>query len=204
MPAFLLSLMILLGALLPPDDADSAYLKALRRHRKQTDRTFRDPASSPLREAARGFRGLDYFAPDLSYRLQAHLAQTPEARPFVMPTSDPQRPKEYVSYGHLTFVLKGDTCTLTVYRSLSLASLPQYRDYLFLPFKDRTNGAETYGGGRYLDLRITDADSLTLDFNYAYNPYCAYAEGWACPIPPVENHLSQQILAGVKVYEPAH
>lgn len=193
---------LLLGATPGDTDPEKAWGKALRKHRRQMDRAFRDPATSPLRAAARDFQGLAYFPPDPAYRVQARLEKTPEAKPFVMPTSDPQRPKEFVSYGRLTFVLAGDTCTLTVYRSLQLVSLPQYRDYLFLPFKDHTNGAETYGGGRYLDLETTDADSLTLDFNYCYNPYCAYSDGWACPVPPVENHLPRRVAAGVKAYDP--
>jgi len=183
--------------------SEKAFLKAVRKHRKAIHREFRNPETSPLREEAKDFKGLAYFEPDMAYRVQAHLQKTPEAKPFVMPTSDPDRPKEYVSYGRLTFVLEGDTCTLTVYRSLRLAAMPQYRDYLFLPFKDHTNGVETYGGGRYLDLRTTDSDSVTVDFNLCYNPYCAYSDGWACPIPPEENHLPRRIEAGVKTYDPA-
>ena len=81
--------------------------------------------------------------------------------------------------------------------------MPQYRDYLFLPFKDPTNGKASYGGGRYLDLKTGDLKSGTaiIDFNKAYNPWCAYADGFSCPIPPAANHLAVEIHAGEKNFE---
>jgi uncharacterized protein (DUF1684 family) len=84
--------------------------------------------------------------------------------------------------------------------------MPKYKNYLFVPFKDMTNGKETYGGGRYLDLETTDIqnDSVILDFNKAYNPYCAYSNGYSCPIPPKENHLAVSIEAGEKTFGKEH
>jgi hypothetical protein len=84
--------------------------------------------------------------------------------------------------------------------------MPEYRDYLFLPFKDATSGQETYGGGRYLDLRTGDIQNgqVMLDFNRSYNPYCAFKEGYPCPIPPKNNVLSVSIEAGEKAYSKAH
>ena len=84
--------------------------------------------------------------------------------------------------------------------------MPQYRDYLFVPFKDLTNAHETYGGGRYLDFRMKDIEgaSCVLDFNKAYNPYCAYSEGYNCPIPPRENHLEVRVEAGEMGFGKAH
>jgi uncharacterized protein (DUF1684 family) len=79
--------------------------------------------------------------------------------------------------------------------------MPQYKDYLYLPFKDFTNGESTYGGGRYLDFKMSDIQenqTIIIDFNKAYNPYCAYSDGYSCPIPPSENHLQVFIEAGEK------
>ena len=106
--------------------------------------------------------------------------------------------KQYVKYGELHFELAGKKQRLNVYQSLDLRKMPQYRDYLFVPFKDLTNAGETYGGGRYLDFRMKDIEGsdCVLDFNKAYNPYCAYSEGYNCPIPPRENHLEAKVEAG--------
>ena len=79
---------------------------------------------------------------------------------------------------------------------------PEYIDYLFLPFTDNSNGEESYTGGRYLDLQIPENDKIILDFNQAYNPYCAYSGRYSCPIPPSENHISFPVLAGVKAFHP--
>ena len=108
----------------------------------------------------------------------------------------------YVKYADLYFTLKGEKQKLAVYQSQSLKTDPEYYDYLFLPFTDLTNGDSTYGGGRYIDLRIPEdgVKKITLDFNQAYNPYCAYSGGYSCPVPPAENNLDAAITAGVKTY----
>lgn len=114
--------------------------------------------------------------------------------------------KTYVKYGTLRFRLNGRKQSLNVYRSLSLQANAKYKDYLFIPFKDKTNGMISYGGGRYLDLKTTDLkdNTYTLDFNKAYNPYCAYSDGFNCPIPPAANHLAIEIKAGEKKFGKEH
>ncbi len=109
--------------------------------------------------------------------------------------------KKYYVYGELHFTMAKQTQTLLLYQSKSLMANPEYEDYLFLPFTDNTNYKSTFGGGRYIDLKIKDvADgTLTLDFNRAYNPYCAFKGGYNCPIPPAENKLSLYIKAGEKL-----
>ena len=77
-------------------------------------------------------------------------------------------------------------------------------DHLFLPFTDNTNGVETYGGGRYIDLKIPAGNTINIDFNKAYNPYCAYSDKYSCPIPPPENHLDIEIKAGIKLTDHHH
>jgi hypothetical protein len=89
---------------------------------------------------------------------------------------------------------------LIVYRNPALAKMPEYKDYLFLPFTDETNGKGTYAGGRYIDMNTADFKNnrVTIDFNKAYNPYCAFGGGYQCPKPPDENHLNITIEAGEK------
>ena len=145
---------------------------------------------------------MDYFAPDSTYRLTARFERTPDEQPFEIPTSS-GKTKPFVKYGIFKFQIAGKDYQLAVYRNLRATQMPIYRDLLFLPFQDLTNGDSTYGGGRYIDLKIGDIQygSFVLDFNKAYNPYCAYGDGWNCPIPPIENILDVAILAGEKVFE---
>ena len=90
---------------------------------------------------------------------------------------------------------------MNIYQNLELISKPEYVDYLFVPFTDLTNGKGSYSGGRYIDTRIPPGKKIVLDFNKAYNPYCAYNGKYSCPIPPEENHLEVEIRAGVKDFE---
>ena len=171
-------------------------------HQNSLNATFRDPESSPLPDRYRkNFEGLDFFAPDTAYRVWARLERTPEALPFDMPTNTDDTAQERV-FGRLTFKLKGSTYVLEVYQSPELLEDPGYADYLFLPFTDATNGRETYEGGRYMDLRVPAGDSILLDFNRAYNPYCVYNPKYSCPIVPRVNHLDTEIRAGVKDFQP--
>jgi hypothetical protein len=102
--------------------------------------------------------------------------------------------KEYYKYGQFSFEVNGQPVTLQVYQDLD-------RNYFFLPFVDATAPDETYGAGRYLDLEPEQGNTFTIDFNYAYNPYCAYNDRWNCPIPPKENRLAIRIEAGEKNFK---
>jgi TonB family protein len=105
-------------------------------------------------------------------------------------------------YGYLNFTLTGKSFRVPVYQSKEMMLNPEYADYLFFPFTDDTNGSETYAGGRYLDLRVPkEGDSLIVDFNLAYNPYCAYHSQYSCPIVPAENALDINVPAGVMYNE---
>ena len=104
-------------------------------------------------------------------------------------------------YAKLTFTLAGQERTLSIYQNVRLSQMPQYRDYLFLPFNDLTNGDGSYGGGRYLDLRMPKGDTIVLDFNKCYNPYCAYNHKYSCPFPPDGQYVPVAIEAGVKAPE---
>ena len=144
---------------------------------------------------------LRFYDPDSTYIVECTFRLTPDAKEFMMPTySGLERP--YIKYGILTFTLKGQKGELSLYQNLSLKDDPAFKDYLFIPFKDKTNGSETYGGGRYLEMRTGEIvnNKTFIDFNICYNPYCAYTEGFNCPIPPTENHLNMKIAVGEKIF----
>jgi hypothetical protein len=171
-------------------------------YRDKYRKEFLNTSNSPLKEADLPF--LQFYDPDSTYRVEARFEKS-KSESFEMPTYSGVK-KTYVKYGTLRFKLNGRKLSLNVYRSLSLLAVAKYKDYLFIPFKDKTNGAISYGGGRYLDLKTTDLKDNTyvLDFNKAYNPYCAYTDGYNCPIPPAANHLAIEIKAGEKNFDKTH
>ena len=130
----------------------------------------------------------------------AKFVRTVDEQPFKMKTTTDRLP-EYVKYGELIFDLKGKPFKLNIYQNQDLIKKEGFEDYLFLPFLDNTNGEESYGGGRYIDMRIPDGDTIIVDFNSAYNPYCAYNEKYSCPIVPRENYLDTEVRAGVKAFK---
>jgi uncharacterized protein len=167
--------------------------------RASMDKMFRDPELSPLPDRYRkNFQGLEFFEPDSLYRVRALYVRTPESQPFLMPTTTERRARE-VRHGIAYFSLNGADYQLEIYRSAEPEG-EQGRENLFLPFLDNTNGQSTYEGGRYIDLDFPAGDSLIIDFNKAYNPYCTYNKKYSCPIVPRVNYLNTEILAGVKAF----
>lgn len=168
---------------------------------RQQNINFKDASKSPLTDKDRKtFRALDFFPVDSSYVVKAHLQVTPDTPFFKMKTTTDRLSEERV-YGILTFELKGVTYQLNVYQGKENLEDPEYVDYLFLPFLDNTNGETSYGGGRYIDLRIPASDSITINFNQAYNPLCVYNIKYSCPIVPRVNYLDTEVKAGMKNYE---
>jgi uncharacterized protein (DUF1684 family) len=109
--------------------------------------------------------------------------------------------RKYFKYGVLKFELGGNSYSLTVFQSETAAIKEEYKALLFVPFRDQTNGKETYGGGRYLDIKAPSGDEMILNFNLAYNPNCAYgSDNFSCPVPPKENFLQTEIKAGEKIF----
>lgn len=175
-------------------------LKSIQDFRSRINSEFKDPEESPLtKEAFKTFKSLEFFSIDTSFVVEAKFVRTPYESPFKMQTSTFRMPF-YVKYGELYFNLKGQKLKLNVYQSQELSTSEEYKDYLFLPFTDKTNGITSYGGGRYVDLKIPEGSTITLDFNKAYNPYCAYSGRYSCPVPPSENNLDIAIPVGVKKY----
>jgi uncharacterized protein (DUF1684 family) len=179
---------------------------ALRRFRQGRDDLFRRHPQSPLSDEVRArFRGLAYFDPDPSYRVTMRLEPAEAGEPLVIDTGGEDGIITYRRAGWLRFHLGGQDCRLTVF------SLVGYGGGLFLPFRDATSSKETYGGGRYLFDTVKNTDGLsldfragspdvTIDFNFAYNPSCAYDPRWACPLAPRENWLPVPVPAGEKVF----
>jgi len=180
----------------------SRALQEIDSFQQQLNAEFRDPEQSPLPDRYRkNFNGLEFFEPDTSYRVWAQLEYTPDAIPFQMPTTTERKSTEVV-YAIAHFTINGKSFELEIYQNQDLLEDPAYADYLFLPFLDETNGNETYAGGRYIDLRIPERDSILIDFNTAYNPYCVYNKKYSCPIVPKVNMLPTPVRAGVKAFQP--
>lgn len=159
---------------------------------------FKSGKDSPLsRKQKADFNTLDCFPVDYSLRVVAKFTKLDKQKKFWMKTTTDRKP-EYRKFGIAEFFLDGKAFQLTVYQNVELVKTKKYENYIFIPFRDASNGEETYGGGRYIDLEIPTGDSIVIDFNKAYNPYCAYAHRFSCPIPPEENTLSIAINAGEK------
>lgn len=179
----------------------SSVIKDIVAFQNHMNSEFADPEESPLTsEDLKEFKELEFFDIDTSYVVEADFVRTPYESPFAMPTSTDRMPM-YVKYGEAYFEIEGKPFKLNIYQNQELVTKAEYVDYLFIPFTDKTNGKTSYGGGRYLDMRIPEGNKITLDFNKAYNPYCAYSGRYSCPIPPSENDLSVSIPVGVKAYK---
>ncbi|WP_298551245.1 DUF1684 domain-containing protein [uncultured Algibacter sp.] len=168
---------------------------------KEINADYKDASKSPLKYKDRkNFTSLDFFKFDSTYVVKANFKRTSNEKAFKMKTTTSRLPI-YVKYGELTFNLKGKLYKLNIYQNQDLMQEEAYKDYLFLPFLDETNGLESYGGGRYIDAIIPEADTIIIDFNKAYNPYCAYNDKYSCPIVPRKNYLKTRVEAGVKAFE---
>lgn len=181
------------------------YKQTIENYRVSYKAKFLKAERSPLSKD--DLEHLHFYPADENFKVVAKFQKTANGKPFEVSTSSGSK-KSYIEYGKATFTIYDTICTLSIYTSPQLQRMPQYRDYLFLPFKDFTNGETTYGGGRYLDLKTgdiqgeTENQTIIIDFNKCYNPYCAYqSEGWNCPIPPDENHLEIYIKAGEMDFE---
>lgn len=146
-----------------------------------------------------------FFPVNESYKVNAGFKKLTDTLGFIMKTSG-TKTKKYFRYGTLHFSLQDSTLQLTLYQSQELMKDSSFKKYLFLPFTDASSGAESYGGGRYIDLEMDDIkdNHVVIDFNKAYNPYCAYTSGYNCPIPPRENNLPIAIKAGEKDFGKSH
>ena len=168
--------------------------------RAEVDDFFQFHPQSPLDDAQReAFEGLKYFTTNEVLKMEVDVERFPDDEPIVEMTTNTGELRQYRRWGRFTFQVDGEEAALTVY------SDPGGQE-LFMPFRDATSGPESYGSGRYMDnhrlgLRQLPDGRLEVDFNYCYNPYCAYSEYYSCPLPPVENWLTVPIRAGEKKFK---
>jgi len=161
---------------------------------------YTDEKTSPLMEEdLKTFKTLDFFPLNENYFVNAKLVKAKNEKVFEMKTTGKRTPK-YIKYGTVFFTIDGVALQLFVYRNIELSKTAEYKDHLFLPFSDTTSGKESYIGGRYIDLKIPKDNTIAIDFNQAYNPYCAYNHKYSCPLVPLENDLKVAIKAGVKAF----
>jgi uncharacterized protein len=159
--------------------------------RAEKDEFFKNHFQSPLsHEQKRDFKGLNYFPENEVLRLEVKVEPLNDSKPMLMQTST-GGVQEYVRHGRFRLQVEGQEAELTIYES---------EHGYFLPFVDSLAGTETYPAGRYLEPEALPGDRFLVDFNVAYNPYCAYNEMWSCPITPAENRLKVPIRAGEKLF----
>jgi uncharacterized protein len=176
----------------------NAYAAELTKEREMRDRFMASHPESPFVDSrVEGFRGLLYFPIDPKLRVRATLERVdPPREAFLRTNRDGQLEARYL--GDLTFRLDGQSLRLRVYHAGGGTATS-----VFVPFRDLTSGRESYGPGRYLTLELNPSDIYEVDFNRAFNPYCAYTPAYECGFPPAENDLPIEIAAGEKAWDPA-
>lgn len=166
---------------------------------KELNEEYLNADKSPLEPHVRKkFEGHTFYPIDLKYRVVAKLKLMTNS-PFMPMRTTASRLPNYRVFAIASFTLGGKDFSVPIYQSQDLMKKPEYVDYLFFPFTDLTNDKETYAGGRYIGLRIPKGEELIIDFNQAYNPFCAYNHKYSCPIVPGENNLDVEVRAGIKL-----
>jgi uncharacterized protein (DUF1684 family) len=175
-------------------------IKEIKKAQSELNEEFLSPETSILDSLDQlTFKSLSFYPINTKYRIEAKFVRTANEKPFLMKTSTDRLP-EYVKYGEAYFALDEKELKLSIYQSTNHEIEEGYEDYLFLPYTDLTSGDGSYGGGKYLDLKIPEGNTIIIDFNKTYNPYCAYSHRYSCPVPPEENDLLVRIEAGVRDY----
>lgn len=171
-------------------------------YQKEQNAKFKDASESPLTtKDLKTFKTLEFYDFNKDFVVEATMDLKPDSDYFEMPTSTDRKPL-YRVYAVLNFDILGKSYQLNVYENKNLLTTKGFEDYLFLPFIDNTNGETTYGGGRYIELRVPPkGNTIEIDFNKAFNPYCAYNYKYSCPVVPIENTLDLKVKAGVKAFK---
>jgi len=181
---------------------NSSYEKEIKEFQYELNTSYANTSTSPLTaEDLKSFKTLDFFNINEKFKVKATLKLTPNEPIFEMQTTTERVPL-YRKYAVASFSIDGKKFQLSLYQNQQNLTSMEYGNLLFLPFNDISNGKTSYGGGRYIDVEIPKegSNSIIIDFNKAYNPYCAYNHKYSCPIPPKENTLHISIEAGVKAY----
>ena len=171
--------------------SDENYIESIQNFRMKYEESLQVSSDSPFEEGE--FTGLHFYEPNPDFRVDAESVPLSGDDKIILSTSDGKK-RTYIKTTLLIFELKEKIDTLTLLQNINDPS------DLFLPFLDETSGGETYGTGRYLPVEPTTSGTSELDFNRAFNPYCAYNENYSCPMPPVENFVNQSVEAGEKNY----
>lgn len=176
------------------DHSPGEYSELISKERDEQERFMKYSSESPFVIDSLKYGGLTYYPPDMMYKIKGRFEKTEKPAIRTLATNDGKE-EQYLEYGVARFNLEGKEHTLLILENVT-------EDVLFLAFGDETSAIETYGAGRYLDVEHAGGSTITLDFNLAYNPYCAYSEVFSCPLPPKENLLDVAIKAGEKTYSP--
>lgn len=181
---------------LSPGSSEEDYKASIRQDRVDKDAFMKNSDESPIADKD-SFTGLKYFDPDPAYRVTARLVPIENKKVVVLATSTGEE-NHYLEFAWAEFELGGLPNKVLL---LEVMAMGPTRGTLFLAFADETSAKETYGAGRYLDIKkVPGATTIVLDFNKSYNPYCAYNDHYSCPFPPKENLLKVAVLAGEKNY----
>ena len=175
-------------------------LAGVEKFQKELNSEYAEAKTSPLLpEDLKEFKSLDFYPANDHFFVVAQFIRSENEQPFEMKTTTARKPV-YLKYGEAHFSIDGQSFKLNIYKNIELSKKEQYKDYLFLPFSDLTCGNESYIGGKYIDMKIPQGDTIVIDFNRSYNPYCAYNPKYSCPKVPLENDLKIEIRAGVKKF----
>lgn len=178
-------------------ESPEAYVEKIEKERERQFKFIRFNIESPLtEEQKRAFTKLTFYDINPQYKVKARLLPIENKKVREVPLTDGSK-QRYIEHSFAEFELGGKTNKLLLLQAMDEADKRNF----FLAFADNTSAGETYGGGRYLNVRQDGKNSITLDFNLAYNPYCAYNPDYACPIPPKENLLEIALEAGEKNYK---
>jgi hypothetical protein len=179
-----------------------AYVEEITAYQQKMNTEFKNESTSPLsKEDLACFEHLEFYTINQKFCVKATINKNDKPKEFGMKTTTNRLPI-YIRYGDIKFEFDNQWFSIPIYKNIELSKKEEYKDHLFMLFTDLTSGKDSYAGGRYLDLRIPENQSneIIIDFNKAYNPYCAYNSKYSCPIPSESDHLNIDIKAGVKKY----
>lgn len=176
-------------------ESTETYIKEISKERTEKEDFMKTSSSSPFASNRSEFTELKYYPPNPKYKVKAEVTKITDLEYVNIGESDGSS-KRYLKYATLKFNVDNIPMELLVLKPTGFGQM----NVLFTAFADETSSMETYGAGRYLDLSFKNASTIILDFNKAYNPYCAYNESFSCPLPPKENILPVRIEAGEKNY----
>jgi len=191
---------IMIYSFMGTEISEKDYIETIQSSRVETQEYMKNDPDSPFNKKGEvKFNGLKYFEVDSKYKVKANIERLTSPEPTDIQMTNGETEK-YFKYAIATFTLDGQLQNLLLLKSEKYWD----EDMLFLPFYDATSANESYGGGRFLNLEYTDQDILEIDFNLAYNPYCAYTDTYRCPIPPSENNITVEVRAGERIYDDHH